>query len=187
MFLMQGQCRSAVPPKTEKISLQFLRNPCQDSSFAEKDDEKKKTAYSSDWPRSELYDVHPIVNVKSVASTRIFPEYCVNDDDAMTSPAVDVVVVVVDDACEKAPVVVRPSPAPPSEEVQLRLKAEKKKKSSSCCSGALTTTPETATTKQQQRICCQTSSFACTVCGHEFALRKTRDMHAKTCMRGQNQ
>lgn len=186
MFLMQGQCRSAVPPKTEKISLQFLRNPCQDSSFAEKDDEKKKTAYSSDWPRSELYDVHPIVNVKSVASTRIFPEYCVNDDDAMTSPAVDVVVVV-DDACEKAPVVVRPSPAPPSEEVQLRLKAEKKKKSSSCCSGALTTTPETATTKQQQRICCQTSSFACTVCGHEFALRKTRDMHAKTCMRGQNQ
>lgn len=112
-----------------------------------------------EWPRRKPGDRRPIVHV-SYGNTTLFPEGAFSSDDEPPRPLPKVTVT-------------RAIPTSSTPAAALPAAAE----TSHCCH--LQTKPSSPKKNTGK------TAYLCSHCGHEFGLRKTRDMHSKVC--GQKQ
>lgn len=115
-----------------------------------------------EWPRRKPGDRRPIVHV-SYGNTTLFPEGAFSSDDEPPRPLPKVTVM-------------RAIPTSSSTPAAAALPAAAE--TSHCCH--LQTKPSSS-----KKNTGKTTAYLCSHCGHEFGLRKTRDMHSKVC--GQKQ
>jgi hypothetical protein len=126
-----------------------------------------------EWPRRRSCDPLPIVHV-SFRKSLLFPDVSSSDDDLLHSSRSTI-----------SSQIARVTPldwlghSSSSDHQQknktLLYRETKKASKKSGQTAPPTTTTTTATTKVVM------SSFPCSHCGHEFGLRKTRDVHSKVC------
>jgi hypothetical protein len=118
-----------------------------------------------EWPRRMPCDPVAIVHV-SFKRSLLFPDVSSSDDDLLHSSRSTI-----------SPQIARVTPldwlgyGPSSDHEPKKIERSYKKKDSK----KLGQTTDPLTTKEVM------SSFPCSHCGHEFGLRKTRDVHSKVC------